>query len=71
MDLAPLIGAGGGLGVLAFVIIYLLNSNRADRKDYREAIKEERTARRAAEERAALAERQLTRCRSEHPDGPR
>lgn len=88
MDLAPLIGAGGGLGILAAVIIYLLSSNRADRQDYREAVREERTradeaetkldvlqavidearaARRAAEDRAALAERELAHHRAEGP----
>lgn len=37
-DVATLVTAGGGLGILAFVIGYLLNANRVDRKDYGEAI---------------------------------
>lgn len=83
-DLATLAGAGGGLGLLAVVIGYLLTSNRQDRQDYREAITdaerradaaearaealqtaldEARTARRVAEDKAALAERELARYR--------
>lgn len=92
-DLATLVSAGGGLGLLAVVIGYLLNSNRADRREYQEAVDraerradeadarvraaegrtealqqavdESRAGRRAAEDRAALAERELAR----RPDG--
>lgn len=45
MDLSTLVPAGGIAGVLAFVILYLLNSNRQDRienrkerEDYRQEI---------------------------------
>lgn len=37
-DLAPLVTAGGGLGAVVMVILYLLSSNRQDRKEYQEAI---------------------------------
>ena len=40
MDLAPLITAGGGLGAMAMVIVYLLGSNRSDRKESREELAE-------------------------------
>jgi CHASE3 domain sensor protein len=93
-DLATLVSAGGGLGLLAVVIGYLLNSNRADRREYQGAVDraerradeaearttaaeqraealqqtvdEARSGRRAAEDRAALAERESARYR---PDG--
>jgi hypothetical protein len=48
-DILPLLGQLGGGGALVAVIIYLLGSNRADRKDAREAIA-------AAHERAKAAE---------------
>lgn len=99
MDLAQLIppgglGAVGTGGLLVMVVLYLLNANRQDRKEYQEAVDkaekraddaearrsaadarldalqqaldEARAARRAAEDRAALAERELARHR---PDG--
>lgn len=40
MDLTPLITAGGGLGAMAMVIVYLLGSNRNDRKAAREELAE-------------------------------
>jgi hypothetical protein len=93
-DLANLLPAGGlgavGVGgLLVMVVLYLLNANRVDRKEYQEAIDkaearadaaearraaldarmdglqqaldEARAARRAAEDKAALAERELSR----------
>lgn len=36
----PLLGTGGGLGILAVVIIYLLGSNRSDRGQALERIKQ-------------------------------
>lgn len=98
-ELANFLPAGGfgaiGVGsLLVTVVAYLLNANRADRKEYQEAIDraekraddaarrtdaaeqraeglqqavdEARTARRAAEDRLALVERELARYR---PDG--
>jgi hypothetical protein len=86
-DLATLITAGGGAGAFVAVIVYLLGSNRQDRREYQEAIDkaearadkadarsegiqqaldEARSARRVAEDRAALAEREAARWR---PDG--
>jgi chromosome segregation ATPase len=83
------LGAVGAGGALLGVVIYLLNANRVDRREYQEAIDraearadaaearlraaesrmdgvqqaldEARTARRAAEDKAALAERELGR----------
>jgi hypothetical protein len=96
VDLAQLVPAGGlgavGVGgLLVMVILYLLNANRVDRKEYQEAIDkaegradaadarrialearmdglqqaldEARAARRAAEDTAALVERELDRYR--------
>jgi len=40
VDLATLVPAGGIAGVLAFVILYLLNSNRQDRIEHRNERKE-------------------------------
>lgn len=37
-DLATLVTAGGGVGAFVAVIAYLLGSNRADRREYQEAI---------------------------------
>lgn len=48
-ELAPLVTAGGGLGVLAIVIVYLLANNRSDRGQAEERID-------AAERRADEAE---------------
>lgn len=39
-DLATLLPAGGVLVALALVIGYLINGNRLDRRDYREAIRQ-------------------------------
>ncbi len=52
MDIAAIVGAGGGLGILGLVIIYLLASNRTDRQQYEESI-------RNAELRADAAETRL------------
>ncbi|MFD0816851.1 hypothetical protein ACFQ0D_00620, partial [Micromonospora zhanjiangensis] len=56
-DLATLATTGGGLGLLAVVIGYLLASNRADRREYQDAV--DRAERRAdeadARARAAVA----------------
>lgn len=37
-ELAPLVEAGGVLGILAIVIVYLMSGARRDRQDYRTAI---------------------------------
>jgi hypothetical protein len=55
-ELAPLVTAGGGLGVLAFVIIYLLTNNRADRGQAEERIDAAERRADAAEERRRAAE---------------
>lgn len=57
MDLASLLPAGGlgavgAGGLLATVIIYLLTSNRTDRREYQEAIDRAEKRADAAEERA-------------------
>lgn len=54
MDLTPLITAGGGLGALAVVVIYLLGSNRADRRAHREELGEADARADAAEAREQL-----------------
>jgi hypothetical protein len=90
-DLATLITTGGGVGAFVAVIVYLLGSNRQDRREYQEAIDkaearadaasaraegiqqaldEARSSRRAAEDRAALAERQLGRYRPDPGGAP-
>jgi len=65
------LGAVGAGSLLAIVILYLLNSNRADRKDYQDAIdKAELRAdqaearRREAETRIEDLQRQLDEARS-------
>ncbi|MEO3742484.1 hypothetical protein [Plantactinospora sp. B5E13] len=98
-ELASLLPAGGfgavGVGgLLVTVVAYLLNANRADRKEYQEAIDraekraddaarrtdaaeqraealqlavdEARRARRAAEDRLALLEREIARYRPDN-----
>jgi hypothetical protein len=73
-DLAPILTAGGGLGVVVLVILYLLNSNRQDRRDYRSAIDdaENRADRAETRERAtqvALDEaRSARRTAEDHAD---
>lgn len=91
MDLGQLLPAGGlgavgAGGLLVLVILYLLNANRVDRREYQEAIDkaearadkaetraealqlaldEARSARRTAEDKAHLAERELARYRGD------
>ncbi|GAA4439352.1 hypothetical protein GCM10023170_010790 [Phytohabitans houttuyneae] len=64
MDLATLLPAAGGFGVLAFVIGLLLKANRDDRIDYREAIAAERREADAARAERDLAEQQLDEARA-------
>lgn len=69
-DLATLATAGGGLGVLAWVIFYLLNANRVDRREYLDAVDRAEKRATAAEERAeglqiALDEVRAARRRAE------
>lgn len=64
MDLTPLITAGGGLGALAMVVIYLLGSNRADRKAAREELAESDARADAAEARERDLQLQLDDARA-------
>lgn len=48
-ELAPLVEAGGVLGILGLVIVYFMGGNRRDRQDYRTAIAAERERTLAAE----------------------
>lgn len=57
--LEALVPAGGVAGVLAMVIGYLLNANRRDRQDYRQAVAAEREQRAKAEAETDAVERQL------------
>lgn len=57
--LEALVPAGGVSGVLALVIGYLLNANRRDRQDYRQAVATERDQRAEAEREKDAVERQL------------
>lgn len=59
MDWTPLLTAGGGLGALAVVIIYLLGSNRADRKAAREELSEADARADAAESRERTLQDQI------------
>ena len=54
-DLATLATGGVGLGVFVLVIFYLLSSNRADRKEYQEAIDRAEARADRAEQRAREA----------------
>lgn len=58
-ELAPLLGTGGGLGVLAVVIAYLLGSNRADRKQATDQIGDAEKRADAAEAREAALRKEL------------
>ncbi|MGH8880060.1 MAG: hypothetical protein ACRD0P_22365, partial [Stackebrandtia sp.] len=54
-DLLPALGSLGGGGVIAALIVYLLNSIRAGQKDSREAVADADRRADAAEQRAREA----------------
>lgn len=56
-DFATLATAGTGLGLFVAVIAYLLQSNRADRREYQEAIDRAEARADAAETRRAAEQR--------------
>jgi len=58
-ELAPLAGSAGVFGVLAFVIGYLLKSNRDDRQQAEEQITAANKRAREARDEAAELEKQL------------
>jgi multidrug resistance efflux pump len=55
-DLATLITGAGGVGAFVAVIVYLLASNRADRKEYQDAVDRAEARADAAEARTRAAE---------------
>lgn len=64
-ELAPLVTAGGGLGVFAIVIIYLLANNRSDRGQANTQISDAEKRADAAEGRAERLQKLLDEARAE------
>ena len=63
-DLATLVTAGGGVGAFVSVIVYLLSSNRQDRREYQEAIDKAEIRADAASARAEALQTALDEARA-------